>query len=77
MPQTAPGRVTDDEYVTYRARPGDAVRDRHHHGRGARRPPLYARKPRRTSGRLRTRMGDGRVGSWHGCWSTVTTWSYA
>ncbi|WP_369243715.1 hypothetical protein [Streptomyces sp. R41] len=41
-PASAPGWATEDEYVTYRARP-DAPVWRHHHDRGGHRPPQHAR----------------------------------
>jgi alanine dehydrogenase len=41
-PASTPGWATDDEYVTYRARP-DAQVWTHHHDRGGHRPPKHAR----------------------------------
>ncbi|MEW2623279.1 hypothetical protein [Streptomyces sp. NPDC048106] len=64
VPSSAPQWATDDEYVTYRARPEAAVWDRHQHGRGARRPPRGARVVRLDAvlaGHARARDDDTEV----------------
>ncbi|MET8805879.1 hypothetical protein [Streptomyces sp. NPDC004546] len=64
VPSSAPDWATDDEYVTYRARPEAAVWDRHRHGRGARRPPGGTRVvglDAVLAGRARAREDDTQV----------------
>ncbi|MEU6655813.1 hypothetical protein ABZ904_42245 [Streptomyces sp. NPDC046900] len=64
VPSSAPDWATDDEYVTYRARPEAAVWDRHQHGRGSRRPPSGTRVVRLDAvlaGRARARDDDRQV----------------
>lgn len=63
-PTSTPTWATDDEYVTYRARPDDPVWQRHHHGKQARRPPHTARVVRLDAvleGRARARDNNSQV----------------
>ncbi|MFB6958007.1 hypothetical protein ACFCYB_13395 [Streptomyces sp. NPDC056309] len=64
VPSSAPDWATDDDYVTYRARPEAAVRDRHQHGGGPRRPPSatgVVRLDAVPAGRARARDDDRKV----------------